>query len=327
MIQYNSLLDLLEAFRMQIGMSVDELCEGIISKKTYFRYLKNGIGVNAYHYYKLASKLGLDYSQIIQQAFFLKKETRNLYSFFRNIHMFDIKGMKKKYQELKNYNAINYKTSNYIKAYLKKYEYIAGTITKNEYSDYLIELLNNYCVNEKSDDEHIKDKLLSIFSFLSIAALYYQVNKKTIIILNSVQINYKDLASALLNYDFLEHNFLYFFVLEDFITAELRAKFLSFDEEKKLIECFIDVTSEYDSKNINMVRNMFRAYLAINEKDEEKYTKYMIAFYNALNLLVDDWRYNYLLSVVYDIFGYLSISQIKEKTSELVKELFIIKYI
>lgn len=317
----NKLLRFIEIIRQQKNLSIENLCSDIISPKSYSRYLKEGMELSSNTYTKLLEKLGLNFFQVIQKSFYMQKEARQYYNFIRRVNNFQLEDTNTLYQLAKSYTFNNYLEQMFINSYLEKYEYLKQEINKSTYQNKLLDNLNKMLdfIN-KNQPINLKKESLKDFFFLSVLTLYFQITPKTNVICELEAFSHKDVYNSFLESDFLSRDFLYTVALEDFIVATIRRNGLIFNEIEELIELYLKVSYEYDSKNILMFRNLFRAYICHEKNRLEERDEYLVSFYNAMIQTTSGDAYEVLHMVLTDIFGYEIEKEIVNKTNELCND-------
>lgn len=132
MITFKKYFEILEEIRIEKKISVDDLCENIISTRSYFRYLNSTSPIRMDIFSKLMNRLKLDLTNIVLYGVHFKGDSAGDYRFVFRTHF-------KSYHDIIPIYHKALKTSQahpkdiVLKSFILKYEYEIGTLTKEVY--------------------------------------------------------------------------------------------------------------------------------------------------------------------------------------------------
>jgi transcriptional regulator with XRE-family HTH domain len=142
MTSFSYYIRVLDELRNAKGMSVSELCDNVISERTYYRYMHSVQEVKFDVFKKLAEKLGIDTYDIIHYAMFVRTGDPGITKFLYRVHIRYFNDIETFYELAKNYQEPHQEYRSLIQAYVKKYEAMSGRITQDEYRVYLQSLVS-----------------------------------------------------------------------------------------------------------------------------------------------------------------------------------------
>ncbi|MGD9910685.1 MAG: helix-turn-helix domain-containing protein [Candidatus Izemoplasmatales bacterium] len=124
---------ILEEVRKSKKMSISDLCENIISERTYFRYMKDDQFIKYETFAKLALRLGMEPYEAIQYATFIRKGDPGVTRFIYRVNSKQFFDIEEIYERLIPYHEVVEEYDVLLQAYLNKYRYQSNRISKEEY--------------------------------------------------------------------------------------------------------------------------------------------------------------------------------------------------
>lgn len=237
------------------------MCEGIISERTYFRYLISSSKISYSSFERLLARLNIDLSQFITYAVFVRSEN-SVIKFLNRVHtqtFFDIEPL---YQQVLNVQSEDILYTRVIKAYIKKYEYLIRKIEKEEY---IAEL-------EAIIDTFEKNAPLSVYH-IAIYVLYIEIN-------NAVS---KELINKVVdNILTLDHTMSFFIYLCSLDT--LIYTIIDKNIKRELVERFSQMVNFVAFKTFSLKNYLYTAFLNYMDQDQEAMYKNLLHY--AINLAV-----------------------------------------
>lgn len=139
---YKDHYKILDAIRRDRGMSVTQLCEGIIAERTYYRYLKSTGPFNMDAFIKLARRLHIEPSQLVIYSVFFKDGDPGTVKFIYRVGVEYYNDIKEHYEKVKAYVSGSSDYDLLLKAFISEYEYKANFITKEQHVENLKGLIS-----------------------------------------------------------------------------------------------------------------------------------------------------------------------------------------
>lgn len=141
MITYKDCYKILDDIRIEKNMSVEEFCEGIISPRTYYRYLKSNEQLKIDTFSKLVDKVGLNLGNLVLYGIHFKQEDPGIIKFIYREHFKSYHDIKPIYEKVKTIDKLDKLDSVALQTYILKYEYDNHLITKEDYHNELMKLM------------------------------------------------------------------------------------------------------------------------------------------------------------------------------------------
>ena len=130
----------LDEIRKSRGVTVTDLCEDIISERTYYRHMISNNNIRFDVFNQLASRLNVQPYEIIQYATFVRTGDPGVTRFMYRVHVQHFDDIDEIYKDVIKLNQEKDGLSLLLKVYIKKYECIIGKINNDEYKQVLIEV-------------------------------------------------------------------------------------------------------------------------------------------------------------------------------------------
>lgn len=169
----------LNEIRKSKKVSITDLCEGIISERSFYRLMKSSTAIRMETFVKLANKLDVSPYEVISFATFVTKGDPQLSRFVVRVHTNHLDDIKPIYDEVKNKIIDNIPLNLYIQMNILKYEKDINAIDSEIYQDKL-QLLYESCVNGKYNGLYtsaVEFEYLSVQKQIDYAKLYLMINR------------------------------------------------------------------------------------------------------------------------------------------------------
>jgi len=237
---YYKTIDLIRSSR---HVSVSDLCDGIISERTYYRHLhSNGDNINIKTFGKLVNRLNVNITQIVYWSFFLKKDDPGILKFIFRVHIRHFDDIDQYYQNLKSYCDDDMYVDLLIKSYLLKYEYITHKISKSD------------CVDKLKKEIQKNDKIdLTNIYYLSSQILYFEVCD-----LSTSDIN--NIAGQLLKHNYYMQPLLSLVSIDVFLSRVVGSNLINEKTLIALINRLKEILNFFPNQGFHMNGEMYLAY-------------------------------------------------------------------
>jgi transcriptional regulator with XRE-family HTH domain len=144
MTSYSEYFKIIDEIRVSKGISVETLCEGIMSERTYYRYLISNKDIKFDKFVKLAKKLDMKAYDLVHYSIFFRHgdpgKTMFMYRF--QVHHYD--DIHEIYAMVKDYHDDNEHLDLLLSVYKKKYAYMFLNETYEDYLGYINDAFNDF---------------------------------------------------------------------------------------------------------------------------------------------------------------------------------------
>ena len=265
----NDYMLVLEEIRTSKKISVVELCQDIITERTYYRMLKSK-EVRTDVFSQLTDRLGIDLSEIIHYAAFVKKNDPR-FKFLYRVHTKFYRDIEEHYQALIHYQDPSDELDLLLNVYKKKYLYETNQMSKEDYHTHLIGYLPLIQANT----------VFNIYLF----TIQLEMIKE---LPNHHDFSLKEVANNLYNEEFSYSVILVAICYDALLLMLLKSN--NEDEAMiKLMSKYEMFTSHFPSRYFLMRYNLYKAYIGKVENQDKVSNQYLFKFLmNALSMLEDD---------------------------------------
>jgi len=258
---------ILEKIRKDRNLSISYVCEGIISERTYYRYLRSGSEMRFDIFSKLAQRLGLDSVEIVKYAFYFNKKDPGITKFIFRLHTKHFSDIEPIYQSVLKHKEENLSLQNLLNACIAKYEWIVGKITKEEHVSTLGKSLEY--LNAKEND--------NIFTLFT-RVLYFET------LPDSTLYSAESLAQAILKTDFRMGFIFYVIALDCLMYSVIGSDKIPIETFRLLTARFEEILELVDIKTFHMQKALYKAYLHFLDGQIKEMKR--LLFLYAMNLSV-----------------------------------------
>lgn len=140
MTSFSTYIRILDELRQSKGISVATLCDGVISERTYYRYMNSNREVKFEVFKRLADNLDIDTYDVIHYAMFVRTGDPGITRFVYRVHLRFFDDIEPLYQTIKHRVEPAREYHELIQTYVKRYEAMTGKITWDEYNKHLASL-------------------------------------------------------------------------------------------------------------------------------------------------------------------------------------------
>lgn len=261
MITYKEYFQILDELRISNNMSVSELCEGVMSERTYFRNLYSNEKIKFSNFIKLLQKLEIGIAHFVIYAIHLRGEDTGVIKFVSRVQtksFFDIKPI---YEKVLKFNTDDKLFALVVKAFIKKYEYLIEKINKDEYKNELELMINQFD----------NDSPINIFE-ITIYSMYIELE-------NKLEVNQiKEIINTLINMDLSLGYFYHLCSLDNLIFSLLDKNIIEDELMRSLIEKFQMAVRFISHKSFYLKNYLYTAYLNYLDKNESEMRKNLLLF-------------------------------------------------
>ncbi len=252
MITYKDYFSILEEIRVERKVSVEDLCENIISVRTYYRYLKDMSPINITVFTKLLDRLNLELTALTIYGIHFRAENNGTAAFIFRVHFHSHHDIIPIYQRVLNLNPKEDIDFYSLKSFILKYEYDVGIINNEEYERKLIELLEKTKNHSKMDI-----RLMSIYlSLLEIKP------KNDYITLNEV-------IDIVMGIDFRINALYYYLALDRVIQLLIRKKTTTKEQYEQFLDHAKVIFDHFYFRDALMNYAFYEAFKAKINKEKE----------------------------------------------------------
>ncbi len=155
---YGRYYKLLDQIRIGKNMSIHELCDDIISERTYLRQMKNGSKINLTTFNKLLNRLDVRLGQFMTFMIHFDQKDTGVNRFIMRVHHSQFMDIEPIYQNVLNYQSENFIESWILKVYIALYQFKSGQSSIESFKATLVQLLGQIDPNDKNNMiiDHVK---------------------------------------------------------------------------------------------------------------------------------------------------------------------------
>ncbi|MBU0997281.1 MAG: hypothetical protein KKE16_04465 [Firmicutes bacterium] len=206
---YRFYYQLLDELRIAKSFTVSQLCEDIISERTYYRNMISNKDMRFDVFSKLATRLGVQPFEIVHYSTFIKDGDPGASRFIYRVHLQHFSDIDEIYAQIINHQDDNFEFGLLLQANILKYHYLINKISLDEYRSKLSEIIiqlnplelhnpyivslfalyvNEYPMNELLNMDKLLEKMLELNDNLGIIfmlishdlLLYKMIGSRTI---------------------------------------------------------------------------------------------------------------------------------------------------
>ena len=280
----------LEQIRKKRKMTVEELCDGVISPRSYYRHLEeNDIKKKAMKFMtleKLMGKLNVTIFDLIILSYVSKNSQdpgslQFVYCIYRN-RIDLIKDLAKK---LEDYHSDNLLINKFIDMHIYKYRYLRKEIS-----------LSGYC-------KLLKKVLSDVYKVESI-----NVYKKFIMIecfrINQNMVDEEMLYKYVLEHDFCMNPIYSFIMISMYLRTILSKKLLTFSQREAIFNKYQEMGQYYNVLKPLIELNLYHAYISRDKGEEIEEKIYLIKYINGIISITYGPNIEAEFEMIKDEFGY-----------------------
>lgn len=262
----NDYMLVLDEIRSSKKISIADLCQDIITERTYYRMLKaNQVKTTVFS--QLINKLGVDLSEFIHYAVFVRKNDSR-FKFIYRVHTKFYRDIAEHYQAMLQYQDPDLELDLLIRVYLKKYEYEIQSISQMEYFSYLGTLVPVIKANTT----------FNIYLFTIQLILQEAIP-------NQLDITLKQSADQLFHEEF-SYSVILVAICYDMLLQMLMKSGNDPDSVVQLMGRYEVFMSYFPSRYFLMRYDLYKAYLCKLQVDTSTMTTYLFKFLmNALSMV------------------------------------------
>lgn len=292
----NDYMFVLDEIRKAKKIPVANLCEDIITERTYYRMLSaNQVRTDVFSL--LLNRLGVDLTEFIHYTVFVRKSDSR-FKFIYRVHTKYYRDIEEHYQAMLLYQDSVEELDLLIKVYIKKYEYDINQINQDDYHNFLRGLIPTIQHNS----------VFNIYLFTIELILLKEIPK-------DYHIPLKDLASNLFKEEF-SYSVILVAICYDELFMMLMLNRHEDDQMVKLMTKFEVFINYFPSRYFLMRYNLYQAYLGYITKEQTLMQNYLYKYLmNALSM-IEEKEYQEQFKQVEEIFQLDVTNFLYEMTKE-----------
>lgn len=262
----NEYFQVLDELRQSYNVSISTLCEGIISERSYFRYLKSVDNIRFSEFNQLLARLNVTLGQFVNYAALVRNTDNVINKFISRVVFETFTDIEPHYQKILTLEPEDLLFDLVVKAYIKRYEYLIGKISKLEYLEELERIIKSLPNNAP----------LNIYTVI-INVLYDELlENKSIESLNHI-------IDTLLSLDFSLGIFFHVHALDILLDKYLLSNILKDEVKMALINRLIQLLNHFPFKPLLMKKFFYQAYMSYINNKQDEYEGFLLHY--ALNLV------------------------------------------
>lgn len=241
MITYEKYISVLDDLRIDHGLTVEELCEGIISPRSYYRYLNKTSVITMDILHQLINRLNLNLGNVAIYGIHFKSEDAGVTRFIFRVHNKSYHDIKPIYERVLKLNLSNRVAELCLNTFIYKYQKDVNEITADEYREKLL------LIYEEVKDLHKKD-IRIVLIYISLIEIGENV------------ISYAEIADLILEIDFRVESMYYFFALDRALRLSVKANVSNMEKYRRFLKHAKMIFDYFYIRNIMMNYSLYIAY-------------------------------------------------------------------
>ncbi|ABX81640.1 transcriptional regulator [Acholeplasma laidlawii] len=298
--KYGSYYKLLDELRIAKGYTIADLCEGIISERTYLRQIKNGSKVNFTIFSRLLDRLDTGMGQFMTYMIHFDKSDTGVNRFAIRVHMYHFMDIGPIYELILKYKSDNKIETLMVEAFKLEFEYLINKITKDEFK------IHYQVILESLKSLGTENLIVHLIKFI-----YHSYFKEDNII------DPKKFGQMLIDYNSNLSLFFYIMLMDKFLSFMTQQETIDFDIYEQILKKFEAYFIYINVKNYETSLETYHAFLYHVKHDYKMRDSYLYkALMNSLvihstyaheaykdlirhgfNLDVDQFLIDYTLSI------------------------------
>lgn len=263
MIYYNDFYKIIDEVRAQKNISVDDLCENIISTRTYYRYLNGEVTIKFITFSRLIDRLHVSLSELSNFSMYFAKPDPGIMKFMVRMAFNTYKDIIPIYETLNEFISEIPDENLFISSMITKYKYDIKEIDLTE----AIKQIENNVKSFQSNE--------SIFYLFS-STLLYSISK------DNKLLNINSLIDKLITFDYRLTPLHTIIAIDLFLNAYIDDVDINNELFTSLFKRFKDISRFFVIKQIKMDVSLFEAYIYFLNNDNDNKNTYLSKYFASL---------------------------------------------
>lgn len=260
--KYGSYYRLLDELRIAKGYTIAELCDGIISERTYLRQIKNGSKVNFTTFSKLLDRLDTGMGQFMTYMIHFDKSDTGVNRFAIRVHMYHFMDIGPIYELILKYKSENKIETLMVEAFKLEFEYLIKKITKEEFK------IRYQVILESLKSLGTENLIIHLIKFI-----YHSYFRE------ENTIDHKKFGQMLIDYNSNLSLFYYIMLMDKYLSFITQQSEIDFDIYEKILKTLEAYFIYMNVKNYELTIQTYHAFLHHVKQDYKMRDKYL---YKAL---------------------------------------------
>lgn len=286
MVYPNEYYQIIEELRIAKGVPVTELCQDVISERTYYRNLSSKGNIRYDILSRLSKRLGFTAEDLIHFAIFVRKGDPSVTRFMYRVHVKHFDDIEPIYTMVQNHQETSETYKLLIEAYLAKYAYIKQDISTTAYHQVLEALA------KKGLSYGISD----IFVASTLTLYLVEVPDQTLVEMDKL-IHYFN------TFEFRNNLLFYVFSVDLLLNQLMQATNTVNSRFIDALSHFGQAITFFPHKYFHMRYALYLAYEAKLKDDQLTLTNLLIKYLMHLNMIVGNPDYDEAIKQVHEVFA------------------------
>lgn len=300
MVSANQYYEVIEEIRLAKSMPVTELCQDIISERTYYRNLHSQGHIRFDILSKLSKRLGVSAEQLIHYAVFVRKGDPSITRFMYRVHLHYFDDIEPIYEKVKHHTGLGESYALLTNAFISKYESLVGIISRREYE----ELLHGYAQRALAINDIFLSSVLSLYAV--------EIKQQTLVDINR-------LLDYFIAYDYKTGLIFYLNTVDLLLDFALDNSCVDLLRYKDALKHYGDALTFFPHKYYHTKYALYKAYLYRLEEDLEGSDKALYHYLMGINVLLGNELYLKAITRVESVFKKDVRQFMIQKSMEMLK--------
>lgn len=304
----NNYLQIVEEIRKDSRISVSELCNGIISERTYYRYLQSHNDIPYHTFIRLIDRLNIEICQLMDYFMYFQKSDSSIARFPYRVHTLNFDDIDIHYNRIKEEVIELLPMRLLVTAYIRKYEYLIETLSKEDYIDSLEHILDDF-----------KDQKEPGIFLCSVQILYLEVNPE------QRRFDIYQVAKKMLEFDYHFAIMFYTFSLDTLLQVLMGYPNINIDVFDQLLDRLNFLSTQIPMTFIDMKQQVYLAFQSKRRNDLDSMRNHLFVASSILTYFFGKNIYHNLKKMIETGFDFQLNEFLLDHSKTMIHQRFSIK--
>ena len=298
---YKHYFKILEELRLSKRVTVENLCDGIISERTYYRYLASEQDIKLDVIDKLAKKLNVSTQDIIHHAYFVRQEDPGITRFIYRVHVSHHNDIEPLYQKVKTLSLESESFQKALDVHVHKYTYQTSRIRKETY----LETLKTHALSLEQYAHHDINAALTLSLFVKDHP-------------EGKQVNVLKIYDYLIEKGMTTEPLFVIFTIDNLLDAAINHGVQDFELFKQLTQTLGNILQGFAHKFFSTQYRLYQSYIHHREQNIPSRDLFLYKHIIGIAILHGGDAYKNALKRIKDLFDVDAMAFARKMTKEIL---------
>jgi transcriptional regulator with XRE-family HTH domain len=301
--EYKDFFYVLDQIRQQKDIRVSDLCDGIISERTYYRHLNQNTSPKMKTFEELANKLGVSPYDVLHYSIFTPMEDPSVLKFLYRVQIGLYYDINQYYEKMLVHHNESEDVQLLIQATIKKYERSINKIDDLEYQEFLIKSVK--------DIENMKVK--NIFNYAIYSLLFEELPTNNLI-------NPYTLFEEVLKMESHISILVFIITCDNLLRTVIGNSLVDNELSNKLLDKLSNLLCNFRHKYFLMEEHLFIAYREYINNNTDEVLSHLYKYLINLMIMIEGEEFDKRVKKIEDTFSINYQELINSETLNKLKE-------